>query len=251
MQISIGFPEPREVSSLPRLRLVQSGVLRTEAQRRHKPPRIRLPITPKILRGIHRVWFQSPQVYENIMLWAAACLCFFGFFRAGELTVPTEASYDPANHLSWGDVITDDIRNPTLLRVHLKKSKCDQVGKGVDVYIGRIVDDILCPVAAVLAFLAARGSAPGPLFCLPNQRPLTKARFVKGVRQALVGLGLPYDQFAGHSFRIGAATTAAQAGIEDSMICSLGRWNSTAFLTYIRIPRERLAPVSRQLALRN
>ncbi len=91
------------------------------------------------------------------MLWAAACLCFFCFFRAGEHTLPTEALYDPANHLSWGDVVTDDIRNRTLLRVHLKKSKCDHVGKGVDVYVGRIVDDILCPVAAVLAFLVARG----------------------------------------------------------------------------------------------
>jgi hypothetical protein len=88
-------------------------------------------------------------------------------------------------------------------------------------YVGRIPNDILCPVSAVLAFLAARGGTPGPLFCLPDKRPLTKARFVKGVRQALVALGLPCDQFAGHSFRIGAATTAAQAGIEDSMICVL------------------------------
>ncbi len=188
--------------------------------------RICLLITRKILRGIHAVWSRSPQAYDSIMLWVAATLCFFSFW-AGELIVPSEATYDPAGHLSWGDVPLNDIRNPVLLRVHLKKSKCDQVGKGVDVYVGRIPGDILCPVAADLAFLAAR--------------------FVKGVPQALAVLGLPCNQFAGHSFRIGAATMAAQAGIEDSMICYLGRWNSTAFLTYIQIPRERLAPVSRQL----
>ena len=68
------------------------------------------------------------------------------------------------------------------------------------------------------------------------------------VRDALVTLGLSAQSYAGHSFRIGAATAAAQAGIEDSVIQSLGRWNSNAFLRYIRTPREHLAAYSRDLA---
>ena len=60
------------------------------------------------------------------------------------------------------------------------------------------------------------------------------------VREALQAVGLPYDSFAGHSFRIGAATAAAKAGLEDSVIQMLGRWNSSAFLSYIRTPRETL-----------
>ena len=50
------------------------------------------------------------------------------------------------------------------------------------------------------------------------------------------------------SLVIGAATTAATAGLEDSVIRSLGRWNSDAFLTYIRTPREHLAKLSNLLA---
>ena len=46
------------------------------------------------------------------------------------------------------------------------------------------------------------------------------------------------------SFRIGAATAAAQAGVEDSVIQLLGRWSSAAFLAYIRTPREDLARYS-------
>jgi len=54
---------------------------------------------------------------------------------------------------------------------------------------------------------------------------------------------LPQDQYAGHTFRIGAETAAALAEVEDSIIQTLGRWQSVAFLQYIRMPNERLAAV--------
>ena len=63
-----------------------------------------------------------------------------------------------------------------------------------------------------------------------------------------MAVGLPYQHFAGHSFRIGAATAAAKAGLEDSTIRALGRWNSAAFLTYIQTPRQQLAQFSLTLA---
>ena len=107
---------------------------------------------------------------------------------------------------------------------------------------------MLCPVAAVLSFIASRGSGEGPFFRFSNGQPLTKGKFTDHIRQALRGLGLPYQDFAGHSFRIGAATAAANAGIEDSIIRTLGRWNSSAFLVYIRTPRERLAQLTQTIA---
>ena len=36
-------------------------------------------------------------------------------------------------------------------------------------------------------------------------------------------------------------------GIEDSLIKTLGRWESSAYLLYVRVPRERLAGVARLL----
>lgn len=44
---------------------------------------------------------------------------------------------------------------------------------------------------------------------------------------------LLYQNFASHSFRIGAATAAVKAGLEDSVISLLGRWNSSASLGYV------------------
>ena len=41
--------------------------------------------------------------------------------------------------------------------------------------------------------------------------------------------------YKGHSFRIGAASHAAERGMSDAQIRILGRWKSNAFLKYIRV----------------
>lgn len=246
-QITLGLPEPRAFSSLPRLRLVQSGIQRTHSQQVPVSSRIRLPITPTILRQIHQQWSSRASEVDIVMMWAAATLCFFGFFRAGELTVPTLSSYDTTRHLNWGDVAVDNPQSPSMIKVRLKRSKTDQLGRGADVLVGK-TGCTLCPVAAVLAYMTVRGDSQGPFFKLSNGQPLSKSKFTQSIRAVLQAAGLPYNNFAGHSFRIGAATTAARAGIEDSTIRALGRWNSSAFLVYIHTPREQLAQLSNTLA---
>jgi hypothetical protein len=181
------------------------------------------------------------------MLWAAAVLCFFGFFRAGELAIPSQKAYDQAKHLSWGDVAVDSTAAPKVLKVKLKQSKTDQLRRGVEVFMGK-TGCSLCPVAAGLAYMARRGTQLGPFFKFQDNKPLTKDKFTQRIREALQAVGLPYQDFAGHSFRIGAATAAARAGIEDSTIQMMGRWSSSAFLMYIRTPRDQLADFSRNIA---
>ena len=67
------------------------------------------------------------------------------------------------------------------------------------------------------------------------------------VRQALQEAGIDSKPYFGHSFRIGAATTAAKEGVGDATIKMLGRWRSNAYQLYIKTPREHLAAVSSQL----
>ena len=43
---------------------------------------------------------------------------------------------------------------------------------------------------------------------------------------------LPAKGYTGHSFRIGAATIAATAGLEDSTIQTLGQWKSSSYRLY-------------------
>ena len=245
MQISLGLPDPRDQSSLPVLKRVQAGIRRARMMK-GSSPRIRLPITAHILRQIHADLVRTSNP-NRTALWAIACTAFFGFFRLGELLPESAGAFNPSTSLAWGDIAVDSQVNPSMVRIHLKKSKCDQFGAGVDIILGRSGQD-LCPVSALLSFISARGSTPGPFFLDSGGKPIIKPWFVEQIRGCLNRAGLPQHQYAGHSFRIGAATTAAIAGIEDSTIQTLGRWHSAAFLQYIRMPRERLASLASVMA---
>ena len=247
LQLSLGLPDPCDTSSLPRLKLLLAGIRRVRARDPTHSTRVRLPITLAALAAMKQQWEQCTVTHDTLMMWAAATMCFFGFFRSGEITVPSIAAFDPTVHLAWGDVAFNNPTHPSAIRIRLKRSKCDQFGAGVDVHIGQ-TGSPLCPVRAVLAYIASRQDAPGPFFRDVRGRPLSKSFFVREVRKVLTQLGFQADQFAGHSFRIGAATVAAQAGIEDSTIQALGRWSSAAFLLYIRTPREHLAQLTSRMA---
>ena len=235
-----------EHSKMPKLKILQSGIRRTQALL-PKQSLTRLPITPAILRKIKEAWSPRAQEEDIIMLWAASALCFFGFFRMGELTTPDDSNYCAQKHLSLGDIAIDSHCIPSVLRIFLKTSKTDREFKGVHIFVGKTGDD-LCPVAAVTAFLAIRGNSPGPMFQFKDRTPLTKQRFISHIRKALQSAGIDPTKYAGHSFRIGAATTAAERGIQDSTIKILGRWKSDAYLRYIKIPKEHLAQVAPALS---
>ena len=192
--------------------------------------------------------FQNHSTEDAKQLKCPECIAFFGFFRMGELTVPSQTAFDPTIHLTFSDIAVDSMVDTQSIRVTIKQSKTDQFKKGAQVFVGRTGDKVLCPVSAVLAYLAVRQGGEGPLFYFASGTYLTKEKFIKPVREALNTLGYLSDKFAGHSFRIGAATTAAEAGIDEATIKALGRWRSDAYQTYVRIPRERMNGISATLA---
>jgi hypothetical protein len=164
-QISTGLPDPA-LSSLPRLTYVMRGVRRlAPSSRDHQ-----LPITPEILRSIASTWSCYPASFHTTMLWAAFYLGFFGFMRAGEFTCPSLRQFDLSSMLSPGDVFVDSRTDSHSLTVVLKRSKCDPFGVGFWIHLGR-THQALCPVAAVLAYLAIRPATPGPLFIFRDGSP--------------------------------------------------------------------------------
>jgi len=82
--------------------------------------------------------------------------------------------------------------------------------------------------------LAKDNNGSSPLFVDFNENSaLTRDKFINNFRHILCLCGFDDSKYCGHSFRIGAATSAAKAGVKDHMIQTLGRWSSNCYVRYI------------------
>ena len=83
-----------------------------------------------------------------------------------------------------------------------------------------------CPVRAMTQFLAMDPHRPQntPLFCVgkQDQYPFTRGYVVRILRERATRAGLPPGSWNGHSFRRGAATWAAEVGMSENEIQTLG-----------------------------
>ena len=139
------------INTMARLEQVLKGIKSLQAKTKgNSHPR--LSITPELLVRIRQVWVNKPPDPDHNMLWAAALLCFFGFLRAGEITVPSDTAYDEGTHLNFADVAIDSFIDPQVIKVSIKASKTDPFRLGVDIYLGRTQKE-LCPIAAILPYV--------------------------------------------------------------------------------------------------
>ena len=192
------------------------------------------------MEQIHSVLSHKIQDNNSVLMWV------FGLLRCSEFTVPSINGYDPTVHLSLQDIATDSHTAPTLIRLNIKQFKTDLFRKGIQLFLGK-TNHCVCPVKAILPYLASRGSNPGPLFMTHNNSPLTRQFFSTSLSAILSAADLDHRKYNTHSFRIWAATSAKLAGASELYIKMLGRWRSNAFEHYIRTPSEHLASLSRQL----
>jgi len=66
-----------------------------------------------------KLWYDEEEAkdHNNIRLWVAACLWFFEFLQAGEVTVRSEANSDAGVHLNFPNVAIDSKYNPFMIRI--------------------------------------------------------------------------------------------------------------------------------------
>ena len=120
------------------------------------------------------------------MMWAACCTAFFGLLHSGEFTVASLHQYDPVTDLSLLDISLNDRHVSKVVRLHIKQSKTDIYRKGIYIYLGRTDHNIiLCPVQAIVSYLAIRGKHPGLLFVLPDSTMLTRNMFASILKEIL------------------------------------------------------------------
>ena len=169
--------------------------------------------------------------------------------HSGELGVGNDGTFDPSRDLTANNISVDDIHNPQLLKICLKHSKTDPFREGTDIVVARTHDD-LCPVTAMLAWIVLRTRPrDDPFFYFQSGAPLTRSIFVTHFKSALSIAGIDLAGYSGHSFRIGAATSAARRGLQDSTIIQLGRWQSAAYQRYIKPSAKSLVHVASYIAI--
>ena len=201
----------------------------------------KLPITIDVMKRMHPVVMS---LSDGKTLWASMTLAFFACLRASELTV--QKYLDPKQHLTVSDVTLYDESDPPYASVLIKRSKTDTFNKGVLVFVGCTADPNLCAHCS-LQSMVRKKRPDEPLFLCSNDTALSKYMFVNNTKLVLALLGYDVTKYSDHSYRAGAATTAAMIGMSDYEIKLLGRWKSRAYSSYIREPIPLLTSFSQRM----
>lgn len=109
-------------------------------------------------------------------------------------------------------------------------------------------NSVCCPVSALKSLFELHPKPDdAPLFISANDEPISRNVFIQRLKSTLSALGIDNAEYSGHSFRRGAATSAATAGFSDYEIQLMGRWKSNSYKLYIDMPKDRLLSLSSNL----
>ena len=224
--IEHGLPSPTE--DAPQLQALLRGIKRLHGC----PADSRLPITPSLLRSFRL--FLNLSYPDHLTLWGAMLVAFFGFLRSNELLALTRS---------------DLSRTEEGYDVSIRHSKTDPFRAGAVIRLRPTGDGTLCPVVTLDHLLRQLPPGPAqPVLQLQGGPKLSRSKLNSLIRDLASRSGIPPGRYSTHSFRIGAATTAAAAGIPEWKIQALGRWASSCYVRYIRLPASETDTVAATLA---
>lgn len=215
-----------------------------EGCRRDNPPvqDIRRPLTLDMLsHAIAGTTTVCSSLYEACLFRAAMLVAFYGLLRVGEFTI--SSANQKADHvLLLSDISFSPQQGGQLDQVYIKirYSKTDQRGRSHTLVLPETTPTAMCPVHALREYLAMRTPGVGQLFWHFNKSPLTRYQFTAVVKKSLNARNIPTEGISSHSFRIGACTHFALLGVPDENLMKMGRWSSSAYQRYIRIPMSTL-----------
>ncbi|SIT11067.1 site-specific integrase [Alicyclobacillus vulcanalis] len=211
-----GFPSPTSDETV---RAVWRGIRNTLGVAPHG----KLPI---LVEDLRRMLQHAPNDLMGLRDRALLLIGFAGAFRRSEIVA---LNVEDVEFVREGLVIT------------LRRSKTDQEGEGrkVGIPYGSFIET--CPVRALQAWLTTTSIESGPLF-----RPVSKAHDVRDarlsdktvariVKRYVRLIGLDQRHYAGHSLRVGLATSAAMVGVsERDIMAQTGHKSPMMVRRYIR-----------------
>ncbi|KAJ3783467.1 hypothetical protein GGU10DRAFT_273509 [Lentinula aff. detonsa] len=199
------------------LQRIIRGIKRYYGEKGRNP---KLPITLDILRAI-----TAPAISVKLA-WST-------LFRTGEFTLGEHESFDPAVHLTRDSIqFLPSFDCPTYIRITLPSSK---------------TDPFRCSVTLIIAAFPHLPTCPVSTLKRADGFPLRRSSFISTLKQRIAAVNLDASRFSGHSFRRGAASSAAAAGYSDYEIQLLGCWHSDAYKLYLDVAVDRMLHLSARL----
>ena len=194
----------------------------------------KLAVSPALL--LTMCAFLDMKKHNDVMLWAAMLVAFFGMFRKDNITVGKVGAFNPRSNLTRGDFFKQN----DMFWIRVKHSKTNQFQERFHwVPLMPVKGSALCPVKAVETALTLNPDAAEtePMFTWKkderaSERPMTHSNFVKSFKYLVKRAGLTWKSYSGHSFRRGGATFAFNIGADADLIKYVGDWASDAYQRY-------------------
>ena len=223
--LSLGFQEP--CIWTPRVQLACRAVGKA-----HPPPRQPLPIGYELLSKLIRLLSPS---HDHLLIASALSLQYFACLRASELCSNPALSIVPTR----ADISFFHSGSSLAMVYNCRTSKTSH--HGFKVHVG-CSGKPTCAPCIMHHFLPRFPVEPAsPLFRFSSGSLLSYPVYNSIIKSLVQLAGLDPTHYSSHSVRAGAATQAAEAGLDPDSIKRLGRWRSDAYMVYLRPPPESYA----------
>jgi hypothetical protein len=194
-----------------------------------KTPFHKEPITVMLLSAF--LPFLDFKIFFDRLFWSASCQAVYGFWRGSEFMVSKDVckthTLKKTDH-SWVGVGFSH----STVRLRFTKTQWWQEDVVTHAWGN---SSLTSPTHAHRAYQlgcnAAARRSPW-LFANEDGSPLLKPQMLGKTKQLAKLCGIDPRRFIASSWRCGAATSAAHAGMSDRVIRALGRWESDAFMRY-------------------
>lgn len=219
------MPDPTKSYMIKKL-LAGMGKTTVDTQEKFKP------LTYKILATLlPKIESVTKDTYEKILFKAVFTLAYTACMRVSEYAVSANDTHTLlAKNVKFMPT-TEGQRQTVKVTLETFKHSTSQE----TLYIVSQEGSIICPVKALKNYLKIRPEAQGPLFIHRDKKPLTRNAVSHILRAAIKMIDLDPAQFTPHSLRIGRATDLAIQNQAEHIIKKTGRWNSDAYVKYIRL----------------
>ena len=175
---AIGFID--RVAEVPAVQLI----LKSYSKLRSTGADIRLPITlPLLERIISALVHTQPTQFQRKLAQAMCSLAFFAALSKGEITSRPGQSSNKIIQLQQISFLRDCDGEFAGLKLTLTNYKHSYPLRYVELLVSR--EQPVCPISRMLEYLVIRGSSPGPLFCWPDNTPISRAYFTRSLKAAL------------------------------------------------------------------